>query len=261
MDKGSMSQNNAKYSVRSLEKALDLLEYLESVGTPLGVRHIESETGMPKSTAQRLLEVLERRGYVKKQAGRYSLWIGAVPLSRSFLKGDILVRASDHILRSLTDISSETTSLYVRQGFDRILIHRVESPHPLRFSTPIGERLPLHLGASGQALCTGMSDTELMEYFSKVEPVRLADGTELNRFELLQRVQNVRTCGYAVGVAERYKEVTSVAAPVITPTEGVIAAINIVGPTSRMDSVNMERLLIEIRGAAAELSVRVSAGF
>jgi len=42
------------------------------------------------------------------------------------------------------------------QGFDRILVQRVESPHPWRHHTPIGERLPLHIGVSGHILCAGM---------------------------------------------------------------------------------------------------------
>jgi DNA-binding IclR family transcriptional regulator len=49
-------------SVRSLERALDLMETLERLRAPAGVRALEEITHIPKATAQRLLDVLEKRG-------------------------------------------------------------------------------------------------------------------------------------------------------------------------------------------------------
>ncbi len=137
---------------------MDLLEHLESLRAPAGVRSIEAATGIPKATAQRLLDVLERRGYVQKDRGRYSLGARTVRLARGFLLGDSLVTVAMPVLQGLAALSRETCGLYVWQGFDRVLAQRVESPHPLRHHTPIGERLPLHIGASGHILCAGMPE-------------------------------------------------------------------------------------------------------
>lgn len=243
-----------KTSVRSLEKALDLLIYLEKTGSPRGVRAIEQDTGIPKATAQRLLEVLESRGFVRKHEGKYALWVGVVPLARSFRATDALTRSALPVMRTLVDLSGETCSLYVRQGFERILVERVESPHPLRFLTPIGERLPLHIGASGIVLCSGMPDTELEAYIARLDVVRLADGTVETRDHLLERIRSAGREGFATGVGERLEGVSSVAAPIDTKDQGIIAAINIAGPSSRLDAAKLERLSIEIRGAARELS-------
>jgi IclR family acetate operon transcriptional repressor len=205
MPKQPGATSETKASVRSLEKALDLLDYLERVETPMGVRAIEADTGIPKATAQRLLDVLETRGFVRKHNGKYSLWVGAVHLARAFMKGDALTRIALPILKALTEVSDETTSLYVRQGTERILIERVDSPHPLRFQTPVGERLPLHLGASGQVLCAGMPDEELVRFIDSLEPVTLADGTVLSKEDLLRRIREVRAKGFAVGIVSVMK--------------------------------------------------------
>lgn len=243
-----------KTSVRSLEKALDILDYLEKTGSPRGVRAIEQDTGIPKATAQRLLEVLESRGFVRKHEGKFALWVGVIPLARSFRAADTLTRSAQPILRALVELSGETCSLYVRQGRERILVERVESPHPLRFQTPIGERLPLHIGASGIVLCSGMADAELEGYIASLDVVRLADGTLETREELLARVRAARRDGFAIGVGERLEGVSSVAAPIDTKDRGIIAAINIAGPSTRLDADMLARLAIEIRGAARELS-------
>lgn len=243
-----------KSSVRSLEKALDILEYLERTGSPRGVRAIEAELGIPKATAQRLLEVLEARGFVRKREGKYALWVGTIPLARSFRASDALTRAALPLMRALVELSEETCSLYVRQSRERILVERVESPHPLRFRTPIGERLPLHIGASGLVLCAAMPDPELEAYVASLDVVRLAEGSLRSPEALLERVREVRRDGFAIGVGERLEGVSSVAAPVDTRDQGIVAAINIAGPSSRLDAAKLEHLSLEIRGAARELS-------
>ncbi len=230
------------------------MEALERLRAPAGVRALEGITHIPKATAQRLLDVLEKRGYAQKVGGRYALGVGTVRLARGFLAGDNLATIALPVLQQLTALSGETCGLYVRQGFDRILIQRVASPHPLRQHTAIGERLPLHIGASGQVLCGGMPDDLLHHYLEALPPVRLASGRALSKKDLSARCQQVRLRGYAIGVDERWDGVSSVAAPVVRAGKEVIAAINIAGPSSRMPMEKLEQLSLEVCRAAREIS-------
>jgi IclR family acetate operon transcriptional repressor len=241
-------------SVRSLERALDLLEALENLRGASGVRALEVSTGVPKATAQRLLDVLERRGYVQKERGRYALAVGTVRLARGYLGGDSLATAALPVLQQLTALSGETCGLYVRQGFSRVLVQRVESPHPLRHHTPIGERLPLHIGASGHVLCAGMPDDLLQEFLATLGSIRLASGRLVSKKEFVERVRQARRQGYAVGVDERFAGIGSVAAPVLRAGTEVLAAINIAGPSSRMPVEQLKQLALEVCRAAREIS-------
>jgi DNA-binding IclR family transcriptional regulator len=244
-------------SVRSLERALDLLETLERLRSPAGARALEASTQIPKATVQRLLDVLERRGYVQKDQGRYALAVGTVRLARGFLAGDSLATIALPIMQRLTALSGETCSLYVRQGGDRIIVQKVESPNPLRHHTAIGERLPLHIGASGHVLCAGMPDGLLHHYVDGLGPVRLASGRALGKKELWARIRQARLQGYAVGIDERFVGVSSVAAPVSQQRRGVVAAINIAGPSSRLPAATLDALSLELRSAAQEISEKL----
>jgi IclR family acetate operon transcriptional repressor len=102
-----------------------------------------------------------------------------------------------------------------------------------------------------------MSDDLLRQYVDALDPIRLASGKPLNRKELLARSQEVRRRGYAIGVDERFHGVSSVAAPVIHKARGVVAAINIAGPSSRMPVDALERLSLEVRNAAREISEKL----
>jgi hypothetical protein len=54
-------------SIRLLERALDLMEALERLRAPAGVRALEEITHIPRATVQRLLDVLEKRGYAQPE--------------------------------------------------------------------------------------------------------------------------------------------------------------------------------------------------
>ena len=244
-------------SVRSLERALDLLEALDRLRAPTGVRALEEATRIPKATAQRLLDVLERRGYTQKDRGRYSLAVGVVRLARGFLAGDSLAAAALPVLQQLTALSGETCGLYIRQGFDRILVQRVESPHPLRHHTPIGERLPLHIGASGHVLCAGMPEEQLQRFVEELGAIRLASGRLLGKKEFLARIRQARLQGYAMGIDERFAGIGSVAAPVFGAEREVIAAINVAGPSVRLPAEKLKQLAPEVCRAAGEISQKI----
>jgi len=234
------------------------MEALDRLRAPSGVRALEEITRIPKATAQRLLDVLERRGYVQKERGRYALAVGTVRLARGFLASDSLATIALPVLEQLTALSGETCGLYIRQGFARILVQRVESPHPLRHHTPIGERLPLHIGASGHVLCAGMPDDVLRRYLETLGSIRLASGEELSRKELLARIRQVQLQGYAMRFDERFAGIGSVAAPVMRGDDTVIAAINIAGPSSRLSVGRMNQLAPEVTRAALEISQKLA---
>jgi IclR family acetate operon transcriptional repressor len=240
-------------TVRLLDRAIDLLECLERNRTPMGVRALETATGISKATAQRLLDAFERRGYVQKDRGRYMLAPATVRLARSYLAGDSLVTIAMPVMQHLAALSGETSGLYVRHGFDRLLIQQVEGPHPLRHNTPIGERVPLHLGTSGQVLCAGMAKEDLEEYVDSLGPVQLASGKVLRKKDLVARCEKVRLHGYAAAVDERFAGISGVAAPIVHISKGVVAAINIAGPSVRIKD-RLEPLTFEVRNAARDIS-------
>ncbi len=241
-------------SVRSVERALDLLVALERTDHPVGVSELSRTVGIPKATAQRLLSVLERRGLVQKEQARYQLGAGIVPLARAFLTGNTLTRAALPVLEELALLSGETVSLYVRQGFDRVVVQRVNSPHPLRYSVRIGQRLPLHVGASGLVLAAAMPEDELHQLLSQIGEIRLATGEVLTKEAFIQKLDRIRQQGFAVSHGEREIGVISVAAPVAMPSRGTIAAIAATGPPSRMTPEKVEYLCTEVRRAAQEMA-------
>lgn len=250
----NLEVKTAAGSVRSVDRTLDLLIALERAGCPVGVTELGRATGMPKGTAQRLLQVLERRGFVQRENAQWQLGAGIVPLARTFLTENSLTRSSLPVLEELAMRCGETTCLYVRQGLDRVVVQRVESTHSLRYTIRVGQRLPLYVGAAGLVLAAAMPEEELRQLLEGAGTVRLATGEFRTRNMLLARLEEVRIRGVAISREEREAGVVSIAAPVVRRGTGTIAAVSVAGPPARMDQDKVDALLVEVQLAAQRIS-------
>lgn len=238
----------------SVERALDLLATLEKAGSSLELSELARATSLPKATAQRLLSILHGRGFVQKIRGRYLLGAAAVPLAYAFLGENSLPKAARPVLEQLSITSGETSSLFVRQGLERVVIQRVNSPHPLRYSLQIGQRLPLHLGASGRVLAAAMPPEELDRLLLQLRDARVASGEALSPSEFMAKLEEARRRGFAVSVEERASDVVSVAAPIVVEGEGTVAALALAGPVSRMTERRVQQLAGDLCRVAGDLS-------
>ena len=245
--------------MRSLERALHILSVLEESSCAIGVTDLGRASQLSKATVLRMLSVLEKYGFAEKRQGRYRLGAAVLPLAHAYVLGNEMIRVALPVLQQLVQTSEETASLFIRLGFKRVLVERVEGLRPLRFSLPIGERLPLHVGA-GKVLAAAMPEKELKQMLDELGEMRLVNGRPLARKELLAELDMIRRQGYAVSQGERMLGIVAVAAPVIDADGRTVAAVSLAGATERMTEDKTEWLSIAVRDAARMISERYNGG-
>jgi IclR family acetate operon transcriptional repressor len=241
--------------MRSLERALHLLGVLEEEGWPMGVTELGRASQLSKATVLRILLVLEKYRFVEKRQGRYRLGAAALPLAYAYVLGNDLTRVGLPVLQELARTSKETASLFVRLGFRRIAVQRVEGDNRMRYTQPIGQRLPLHLGA-GKVLAAAMDPAELRQMLDEAEAAHLAKGETFSRESLLEELENIRRQGYSVSLGERMEGTFAVTAPVIDAGRATIAAVSVGGLAERLTPKKIESLVVEVRGAAQAIAER-----
>lgn len=244
---------NNQHSVRSVDRALDLLLTLEQTGHPMRLTDLAQTTGIHKATVQRLLAVLERRGLVEKDATYYHLGPATVPLAYAFFLGNNLTKAALPVLQELAATTEETVSLFVRLGFSRVAIQRVEGKHPMRYVLPIGQRLPLYLGA-GKVLAAAMPEEELNEMLNQVGEIRPITGEAWTRETFLDKLRLIREQGFDVSFNERTLGAVSVTAPILRPGNNAVEVITIAGPTESITQERIPQLSMEVRRAAQAIA-------
>lgn len=245
--------------MRSLERAFDVLAVLEQNIRPLRLTDIAQQAGLAVSTTQRILNVLEGRGLVERDETLYQLGVGTVPMAHAFLRGNRLSAAALPVLQELATATGLTASLFVRSGLSRIVVARVEGEHPLRYALPIGERLPLHLGA-GRVLASGMTDEEVDDLLETVGVVQMQSGVELTADQFKESLRTIRGDGYLVAHSERAIGITSVSAPVFSGSGRMVGVVIVSGADAHMTDEKVSQVVWEVRQAARSIGQRYLSG-
>jgi len=251
--KGGSCLREEAQTIRSVERALDVLLCFAGERGGLGVTQIAAKVGLYKSTVHRILAALESRGFVRREeaTGRYHLGLKALELAQVYLSsGDLPTIALGEMLQ-LRDLAQETVSLYVRDGAERVRVQRAEGPLTVRRVVGLGERLPLYLGASGKILLAWCPPAVR----ERILDEQLPPG--FDRATLEERLKQAREQGWAMSHEEREEGVASVAAPIIDRTGRCVAALAISGPVTRFTDDRVELFSRAVQTAASAIGMKL----
>ncbi|WP_433874500.1 IclR family transcriptional regulator [Sinomonas atrocyanea] len=248
--------NQERSTMRSVERAFDVVDLLSDSGRPLRLAEVARGTGLHIATAQRILKVLERRNYVAQDSAGYSVGAAALAAAHSFLVGNHLVLTATPVLQELAAALGLTASLSVRLGSARVLVARVEGSSPLRYQLPVGGRLPLHLGA-GKVFLAYMDKPGRDEVLGDMEKVETAGGTAIPRDEYLSLLDEIAAQGYAVSRNERVVGAVSVSAPVRSREGHLLGAVQVAGREEDLSDDRLPEVTREVVNAGASIAARM----
>lgn len=244
--------------MRSLERALGVLQVLEQSRAPLRLSEVARRANLHVATAQRILATLSRFGYVAQESMGYTIGPATVLNAHAYIVANGVSRAAAPVLQELASETGLSASLAVRVGLSRVMVGRVEGEKPLRYQMPIGERLPLHVGASGRVLTAAMPRPDVEELLERVGEVRLASGEVVPRNRYLAELARIRRDGFAYGQSERVLGAGSIAVPVVRDGGETVAAIGLSVLTDGLARGEIEALVNELRRASTAVSERLA---
>ncbi len=243
---------SASTGARAIERAAQLLVRVVESSEPETVTELAETTGLPKSTASRLVAALERQGLVQRDGGRGSVRPGPVLVSfaRRGLPNADLVELCGPALDRLAEATGETVNLAVptTRGVEQLA--QRDSRHFLGSTNWIGRTVPYHASAVGKVfLAHGIArPPERLE--------QLTPRTIVERGELEREMDETRARGYATAVEELEPGLWAIAAP-LHGVSGVVAALSISGPTIRLHEGLLEELGRLLVAEAAAVSARL----
>jgi IclR family acetate operon transcriptional repressor len=242
--------------MRSLDRAIDVLEVLEAAPRGMRLTDVARESGLHVATTLRILNALQARGRVEHDGTLYRAGVALLFGAHAYLTTSPLVAAARPVLQDLASETGLTSSVFVRTGQHRAIIARVEGSNPLRYELPVGERLPLHLGA-GKVLASALDPQEREQLIDVVTPFRTAGGREVTAEQLRAELDSVATKGYAASDSERVLGARSVAAPVSDSEGRTVAAIQVAGNETGFPAERLATFSATVRNAAQALSRRL----
>ena len=212
------------YPVPALEKGLDVLEALSGQGART-LSELARSLGRSSSELFRMLNCLERRGFVLKEegSGRYRLSLRLYELAHTHSPVRELLRAAEQPLRDLAQRLRESVHLGVLSGARLLVLAQVDSPERVRFSVDVGGRHPVVSTCSGRLLLAHLAEGELDALLRGDPEVRGLGAA--GRKQLLLELLEIRRAGFASAESETFHGVRDVAVLVGHPRLGLAAAL------------------------------------
>ncbi|GAA1967829.1 IclR family transcriptional regulator [Agromyces allii] len=262
-DEAGTDTGEASRRRQPLARGIELLTYMiESPKDSHGVRELAGRLGVSPSTAHRLITDLEKLGLVRRAENGTSYRLGLEFLRLAWLTTG-RYPSQELALGVLQDLVAQTgesafSSLYNDQRHEMMFTSTVESPHPLRYSLPLQQWMPLHGGASGLVILAFLPE-EVQREIVRKPLAQLTPDTITDPDALLERLVQIRRDGYAITRGERISGAVAIAAPVFGLVPGAIAgAAGISVPESRFDESKTTAFAIDVREAAAQITANIS---
>jgi len=215
---------------------------------------------MGKSTVHRLLATLREFDLIwfDPITSNYALGSRILRWSDLLVQQNLLVRHGLPVLRDLVSAGRETANLAVLDGTEVLYVAQFESMERLRMSEAVGTRQPAHSTALGKAILATLSESEVDQFYSKVEVLKgLTSNTITDKRRLKEHLQKVRNEGVAYDFEENVAGVVCLGAVVRNFTNKPIAAMSVSLPIQRLRGDNLitlkEHLLDAVNRLSAEL--------
>ena len=245
-------------TVQSIKRSFALLRAL-ALG-PVGVTELAERVDLPKSTVARLLASLEEEQAVEQTeaGGEYRLGSGLIDLAGSAPRGRNLVAAARPHLLELAESLDEVAGLSIIDGGQVYYLDQTESSSDIQVRDWTGEHAPLHAVPSGLVILAHQRPDFIDRYLAS-PLAQCTPWTVTDPGEIRDRLEQIRSIGYAWVYEEFAEELNSVAAPVFESGGHVEAALHVHGPAYRFpnpdDTHDLGMAVIE---AAGRLSMQLS---
>lgn len=251
------SGSNNKNLAQTILRAFQVLDTFEKRRPSLPLKEIAALTDLNKTVVVRILNTLIHLDLVIKSESEKTYRLGP----RLFEYGSRFIAQLDlrklalPYMNDIADKTMDTVYLMLRSKDEALMLERIEGGNVGSLvGTPIGGRLPMHVGAGPMVLLVGMSDQEITELAARAGLPRLGDNTVQDVATLIQFVNRIRIDGYRIAREDPTPGVVSIGAPIFDHLGRVIAGLSVGLLTPRFEKCNQAMYIELITEAAKNLS-------
>jgi DNA-binding IclR family transcriptional regulator len=222
---------------QSLAHGLDILSLYDSSQPMFAVSEISQKLKFSQSKAYRLVRTLVQYGLLQEDNGtaRYILGSNVLRLGLLAQQQFNIATIARPYMKELSQITKETVLLTAVNGTKGIVLDKVESGEPIRYSVfQPGATIPLHAGASSKILMAFLPGEECDRIIKTEGLKRYTPHTITSKGKLKEHLKEIRRKGYAISDQEVDRDVRAIAAPILNESGELVAGLSVAGPAYRM---------------------------
>ncbi|QQK74973.1 IclR family transcriptional regulator [Salicibibacter cibarius] len=213
---------------------------------------LSKDLNIPIQTLHRLLISLSKHGFVYRndETKKFKLGLNLMELGLT-IRDNLSVRnLALPEMRHLSELTNESVYLTIPEGPDGIFIECMDSPQLLKIVEPVGMRRPLHKGGSKKVILAYLNKWQQDKVLNELSARYQIKDMGIIRDDLLEIKKN----GYAISHSETTEGTTSIASPIFSWEDEVLASISIAGPDSRFKENRMSQLIQQTKACANRVS-------
>ncbi|WP_432144026.1 IclR family transcriptional regulator domain-containing protein [Streptomyces sp. bgisy084] len=235
-------------AVGPLMRSLSVLRELAAGGGRRSVGDLVRDTGLARSTVDRVLSTLTRLGYVRTEGRDAVLAPRLLELGNAYLAASELPDRLGPLADRLADELDESVSLAVPDGDGVRFVHQATRRRAMSLAFRIGDLLPAERGAPGALFADGWDEADWQRWrarraadptdagFPAVPPRRAEEGADAAAADFVARVAAARTAGWSLDDQLIEPGLVAVAMPVRDPGGHPVCALSVVSHTSRLSA-------------------------
>ena len=239
------------------EAATKVITFLANAEQETGVSEISRGTEINKNMVFRILNSLEKEGWVYCNEQKYGLTLLPFKLASKSISRLTLNTAATPIMYDLLGKTGESTYLGILQGDKVLYIQHLDGVKDVRVAGRVGGEYDLYCSAPGKVLLAHASEEFIEEYTSR-DLQKRTENSITEKAALLRELKSIREKGYAADREEFGNGISCVAAPIFDHSGKVVGAIGCSAFTlnKKSDEV-IATLLSNVLSAAKGISIRL----
>jgi len=234
-----MTDADSPRTIGAVERVCRIIDLLEAEER-IGVSAMADRLDVSKGTMSTYLSTLAREGYVVKTEGKYELSFRYLSLGETVKHR---IHAYDIIQEELThlaDATGERCQFAVEeQGMARVVC-LVRGENAVNPSFGVGKADYLHGIGLGKAMLANFSRDKQGTVVDTHGLPAFTEETISDRERLFEELDRIRDRGYAIDDEERIPGIRCIAVPIENGDGGILGAISVSGPATRMTDSRIE---------------------
>lgn len=245
--------NVSRIQINVLAKAFSVLEAFSASTPELNLEGLVDQTGLGKSSLQRLTHTLCKLGYLQRSQnrGHYALTHRALIFSFTYLRFNQLVRTASPLLGRLADQTGLRVDLTMLDGTEIVYPLRIPSRVETFSISPPGRRVPALASASGRAILSRLPKEAVDQIFESTILRARTSRTIVDKDVIRQAIIQAQKDGYAFQIGEVLEGAAAIAAAVNIADGNVQAAISLGTTSTELENPKRRRELAIIACDAA----------
>ncbi|MDF2232432.1 IclR family transcriptional regulator [Albimonas sp. CAU 1670] len=221
-------------TIRQVENALALLEFFAARKRPATLADVTAHFGWPRSSTWNLLTTLAEGGWLYEPRARGG-WYPTPrwqTLAGEIAEGEPAPERLAALVARLAEETGETVWASAPVGLHAVFLAAAESPAGIRYAARQGQRVPIHLTASGQALLSQMPERDREAILRKAPFDRRGPAAARDAAEVRAQIAEGLARGWFRSASYWSADLGGVSIPV--SVEGRMFSLTVAGPLFRV---------------------------